>query len=109
MFGQLSNRESLRDLVVALEAHKSKCYHLGLGRKTITKTTFASANQDSVDLIRIGKMLPSSDGDILVYKKFWTGVTESNMVPKILTYADLMGTTDSRCLEAAKRIIDDEK
>ena len=64
---------------------------------------------DSVDLIRTAKMLPSSDGDILVYKKFWTGVTESNMVPKILTYADLMGTTDSRCLEAAKRIIDDEK
>lgn len=25
MFGQLSNRESLRDLVVALEAHQSKC------------------------------------------------------------------------------------
>lgn len=25
MFGQLSNRESLRDLIVALEAHRSKC------------------------------------------------------------------------------------
>ena len=31
MFGQLSNRESLRDLIVALEAHQSKRYHLGLG------------------------------------------------------------------------------
>ena len=29
MFGQLSNRESLRDLIVALAAHHSKCYHLG--------------------------------------------------------------------------------
>jgi hypothetical protein len=29
MLGQLSNRESLRDLVVALNAHHSKCYHLG--------------------------------------------------------------------------------
>jgi hypothetical protein len=27
MFGQLSNRESLRDLIVALDAHHSKCYH----------------------------------------------------------------------------------
>ena len=27
IFGQLSNRESLRDLIVALEAHHSKCYH----------------------------------------------------------------------------------
>ena len=44
MFGQLSNRESLRDLVVALEAHRSKCYHLGMGRKPIAKTTFTTAN-----------------------------------------------------------------
>ena len=29
MFGQLSNRESLRDLIVALEAHQGKRYHLG--------------------------------------------------------------------------------
>ena len=28
MFGQLSNRESLRDLIVALEAHQGKRYHL---------------------------------------------------------------------------------
>lgn len=46
MFGQLCNRESLRDLIVALEAHQSKCYHLGLGRKPIARTTFAKANQD---------------------------------------------------------------
>ena len=30
IFGQLSNRESLRDLIVALEAHQGKRYHLGL-------------------------------------------------------------------------------
>lgn len=46
MFGQLSNRESLRDLIVALEAHQSKCFHLGLGRKPIAKTTLAAANQN---------------------------------------------------------------
>ena len=46
MFGQLSNRESLRDLIVALEAHQSKCFHLGLGRKPIAKTTLATANQN---------------------------------------------------------------
>ncbi len=32
MFGQLCNRESLRDLIVAIEAHANKTYHLGLGR-----------------------------------------------------------------------------
>ncbi len=44
MFGQLSNRESLRDLVVAIEAHRSKCYHLGFG-KNVSKTSLARANQ----------------------------------------------------------------
>ena len=46
MFGQLSNRESLRDLIDAFEAHRAKQYHIGLGRKPIAKTTFASANQN---------------------------------------------------------------
>ena len=32
MFDQLSNRESLRDLIVALEAHRGKCYFLGMGK-----------------------------------------------------------------------------
>lgn len=45
-FGQLSNRESLRDVVVALEAHHSKCKFLGIGSKPIAKTTLASANQN---------------------------------------------------------------
>ena len=46
MFGQLCNHESLHDVVVALEAHQSKCYHLGMGRNPIAKTTFATANQN---------------------------------------------------------------
>ena len=45
IFGQPSNRESLRDLIVALEVHRAKLYHLGLGRNTIVKATLAYANQ----------------------------------------------------------------
>ena len=45
MFGQLSNRESLRDLIVALDAHHSKCYHLGMGRN-VSRSSLARANQD---------------------------------------------------------------
>ena len=45
MFGQLSNRESLRDLIVALDAHHSKCYHLGMG-KNVSKSSLARANSD---------------------------------------------------------------
>ena len=43
VFGQLTTRESLRDLVVALDAHKAKSYHLGLGTK-ISLSTLAKAN-----------------------------------------------------------------
>lgn len=45
MFGQLSNRESLRDLVIALDAHQPKCYHLGMG-KNVSRSSLARANQD---------------------------------------------------------------
>lgn len=45
MFAQLSNRVSLRDLIVALEAHSQKLYHLGLG-KNVSKTNLAKANQE---------------------------------------------------------------
>lgn len=45
MFGQLSNRESLRDLIVALDAHHAKSYHLGMG-KNVSKSSLARANQD---------------------------------------------------------------
>ena len=45
MFGQLSNRESLRTLIVALDAHRSKCYHLGMG-KNVSKSSLSRANQD---------------------------------------------------------------
>ena len=44
MFGQLSNRESLRDLVVTINAHPAKLYHLGFG-KTVSKTNLAKANE----------------------------------------------------------------
>ena len=44
MFGQLCNRESLRDLICALDAHHDKCYHLGIGRN-VSQTNLAYANQ----------------------------------------------------------------
>jgi len=43
IFGQLSNRDSLRDLMTIIEAHKSKAYHLGFGR-CVNLSTIARAN-----------------------------------------------------------------
>ncbi|GHV58436.1 IS4 family transposase [Bacteroidia bacterium] len=45
VFGQLTARESMRDLMLALEAHESKCYHLGLGA-TVTRTNLGKANRN---------------------------------------------------------------
>lgn len=44
-FGQLSFRESLRDIVVCLGAHREKLYHLGF-RSPVQKSTIADANEN---------------------------------------------------------------
>lgn len=44
VFGHLSSRESLRDLILIISAHSSKSYHLGLG-KNVTRSNFAKANE----------------------------------------------------------------
>jgi len=44
MFGQISYRESLRDVVACLSAHKQKLYHLGF-RSEVTLPTLAHANE----------------------------------------------------------------
>lgn len=45
MFGQLSRRESLRDLIVAVEAHSGKSKFLGFG-DSVTRSNLAKANQN---------------------------------------------------------------
>jgi FOG: Transposase and inactivated derivatives len=45
MFGQLSRRESLRDLIVAVEAHSGKAKFLGFG-DSVTRSNLAKANQN---------------------------------------------------------------
>jgi len=44
MFGQLTGRDSLRDLIVVIEAHRKKTYHLGFG-KSVTRSNLAKANE----------------------------------------------------------------
>jgi len=43
-FGQLTQRESLRDIVNCLQAHEKKLYHLGL-RQGIKRSTLSDANE----------------------------------------------------------------
>lgn len=44
IFGQLSYRESLRDLIIVIEAHQSKVYHLGFG-KNVSRSNLSKANE----------------------------------------------------------------
>jgi len=44
LFGQLTGRDSLRDLMVSIEPHKPKYYHLGFGKGT-SRSNFANANE----------------------------------------------------------------
>ena len=45
MFGQLTNRESMRDLTVIVNAHRNKCYHLGFGKR-VSRSNLSKANQN---------------------------------------------------------------
>jgi hypothetical protein len=45
IFGQLCDRESLRDLTTIIEAHQSKIYHLGFG-KNVSRSNLSKANEN---------------------------------------------------------------
>jgi hypothetical protein len=44
VFGQLAGRDSLRDLMISIEPHKPKYYHLGFGKGT-SRSNFANSNE----------------------------------------------------------------
>ena len=45
MFGQLTHRESIRDITTCLKAHQNKIYHLGI-KQAISHTTLTRANEN---------------------------------------------------------------
>ena len=44
VFGQLTSRDSMRDLILSLEAHQPNYYHLGFG-KTISRRNLCVVNE----------------------------------------------------------------
>jgi hypothetical protein len=44
VFGQLTARDSMRDLMLSLEEHQSKYYHLGFG-STVSRRNLGRANE----------------------------------------------------------------
>ena len=56
--------------------------------------------EDPNMLIATGRMIPSEEGEIFVYRKFW----HTPGIPMLVVYADLLATGNDRCREAAERI-----
>lgn len=63
---------------------------------------------DVKTFMKSGYAFPKDGGEITFFQKFWEWGDNQTTVPTILIYADLMGSDDSRCIEAAKRIFDNE-
>lgn len=59
----------------------------------------------SINLMMTRKMRFEENGSIHVYQKFWRSQHE-RVAPMILIYADLMGSGNSRCIEAAQKLIE---
>lgn len=75
MFGQLTNLNSLRGIVLCLNAHPNQLYHLGFRTKKFTLSTLARANQNrdwriwrdfTEHLIGIARRLYQRDSDFSI-------------------------------------------
>ncbi len=60
----------------------------------------------SIKLVMGKRVKYKDNGHIRMYQKFWKGSIEGNVAPRILVYADLMGSSNSRCIEAAQKLIE---
>ena len=69
-------------------------------------TLYTKENRN--ELIKNYRMVPDPFGNIKIYKKFWNEELDdqTNTVPALLIYADLINTSDSRCHEVAQIIWD---
>jgi hypothetical protein len=72
--------------------------------QVLTVYTTAKKNQ----LMLEWKLLPTADGNIRLYEKFWKDeqFDRHPYAPELLVYADLLLTGDPRCLETAEMIYD---
>lgn len=60
------------------------------------------------DLIKNYRLIPDEKGNVKVFKKFWSHETmNTNIVPPLLVFADLIITNDRRCMETAQKIYDE--
>jgi hypothetical protein len=60
------------------------------------------------ELMRVYELLPSNEGEITVYQKFWKSDSfEKPYAHPIIAYAELIGSGDSRNLEVAEQLLNE--
>ncbi|MBL4560198.1 MAG: DUF4372 domain-containing protein [Labilibaculum sp.] len=64
IFGQVTNRESLRDLIVAIGAHSKKSYHLGFGKRVMR------SNLDKVNMKRNAFIFKNIKSEMIYRNEF---------------------------------------
>lgn len=62
-------------------------------------------SKPSAMLLTTGMVMPNENGEIVLYQKFWNEDNDTKVAPKLIIYADLMNSGDSRQIEAAQRLI----
>ena len=62
-------------------------------------------SKPSVMLMTTGMVMPNENAEITLYQKFWNDDDATKIAPKLIIYADLMNSGDSRQIEAAQRLI----
>jgi hypothetical protein len=68
-------------------------------------TLYTSETNDN--LIKNYRLVPDTNGNIMVYERFWDTKTDGLIVPVILIYADMINSDDSRNFEIGKLIYDE--
>ena len=69
------------------------------------------SNEELTNLGKELKLIPDNNGNVKIYNTCWLeslSKINSNLAPSLVVYADLMGTNNSRNIEAAKMILENE-
>lgn len=133
-FGQLSHRESLRDVVTCLSAQSSKAYHLGF-KALISRSTLAEANEKrdwrmywdfaqvliaearplysddtsfSLDLKNVCYAIDSTSIDLCLSLFSWSPYTRISGAIKMHTVMDLRGSIPT-CIDLTSGKVNDVK
>ena len=68
---------------------------------------FVIYGKNIATLVKIG-LIPDNDGDVIIYDNIFYKPDETKSIPNLLIYADLMTSGNSRNIEAAQRIYENE-